>query len=232
MELRNEQGLTLEEFLKQYDVTRYPRPSVAVDMAVFTLLDGELSMLLIERRNHPCLGEWALPGGFLEIDEEVECAVLRELDEETGIKDLSFRPVGVFANVGRDARTRTVSLTHMAIAPEGSLKPNAGDDARDAKLFTVHTERSSDGKFRVLLRSCDGRSLELSYVADIAYDAFSGYSVKAEKGDLAFDHSLLLTHALLTLAGIDRDTVLLKLSPSAPERAARAFDDLLHSISR
>ena len=231
MQRRNEQGQTLEEFLAEYDASLYPRPSIAVDMAVFTLIGDNLGVLMIERRNHPCIGEWALPGGFLEIDEEVECAALRELYEETGIRSLRCRPIGVFAKVGRDPRTRNVSLAYMSIAPEGTLNPNAGDDARDARLFLINTENI--GKFSAKLSFREDPDFSLRYNANITYDAFSGYSVDAEKGDLAFDHSLLLTHALLELVNIERGTASSMLSPDAPERAAAVLlkleKDLLKS---
>ena len=228
MQRINDKGQTLEEFLSEYDVNRYPRPSIAVDMAVFTLIGDSLGLLLIERRDHPCIGEWALPGGFLEIDEEVSRAVDRELSEETGVKGLKFRPVGVFAKVGRDPRTRTVSLTHMAVAPERSLAPKAGDDARDARLFLLKTGRNND--FTVRLTALTDPALTLEYSANISYDAFSGYNVNAEKGDLAFDHSLLLTHALLELVNIDRNTANTLLNPNESSRAAAVLAKLEQDI--
>lgn len=231
MEQRNSRGQTLDEFLSAYNADLYKHPSVTVDMAVFTLVENDLAVILIERRDHPCIGEWALPGGFLEIDEEVETAVSRELFEETGIEGLSFRPVAVFSKVGRDVRTRNISLAHLALAPEGTLKPKGADDASDARLFLIHTD-SRDGELFVSLTSSDNAALALRYSAHIAYDAFSGYDVTAKKGDLAFDHSLILTHALITLANIDRDTVLSMLSPEKSERAAYAFDKLVRNIKR
>ena len=85
MEERNEQGQTLKEFLDSYDASRYRNPSNTVDMLLFTVRDGQLQLLLIKRRNHPWINQWALPGGFVDFDEDIDKAVLRELAEETNV---------------------------------------------------------------------------------------------------------------------------------------------------
>ena len=73
MELRDKNGLTEAEFLAAYDENRYRHPSVTVDMAIFTrTADGKIGVMLIKRANHPFLGGWALPGGFVDMDEDIE----------------------------------------------------------------------------------------------------------------------------------------------------------------
>ena len=144
---RNGLGQTLEGFLAAYDANRYQHPSVTVDMAVFSLVkeqrDCALSLLLIRRKDHPNIGKWALPGGFLDMEEELEEAAARELLEETGIRNLAFRQFGTFGKVDRDPRTRVITVGHYAVAPYGSLKPVAGDDAADAALFRVRLNMSA-----------------------------------------------------------------------------------------
>ena len=82
-------AISEEEFLKNYNPADYDRPSVTVDILVFTLSErGELSLLLIERGNHPFKGHWALPGGFVDMEEGIDEAAKRELLEETGLKDI------------------------------------------------------------------------------------------------------------------------------------------------
>lgn len=142
-QLRDKNGLTLDEFLAKYDPDKYRHPSVTVDMAVFTMLrtEGEcdLAVLLIRRGNHPYLGTWALPGGFVEMEEELADAAARELQEETGVTGVPLRPFGMFGGVNRDPRTRVISAGFFAVAPMCSLAPGAGDDAADASLFVVET---------------------------------------------------------------------------------------------
>lgn len=138
---RNEAGQTLEEFLAAYDANKYRHPSVTVDIAVFSLIAKEesyaLSLLLIRRKDHPNMGKWALPGGFLDMEEELHLAAARELTEETGIQGLTFRQFGAFGKVDRDPRTRVITVGHYTVAPYGSCNPVAGDDAADAAQFAV-----------------------------------------------------------------------------------------------
>ena len=140
-ELRNAKGQTLAEFLAAYDVNKYPHPSVTSDTAVFTLQEvaGELclSVALVRRGNHPDLGRYALPGGFLNMDETSLEGAARELEEETGVTGVALRRFGVFDALDRDPRTRVITIGHLGLAPMGSLQPKGGDDAAEAGLFTV-----------------------------------------------------------------------------------------------
>jgi 8-oxo-dGTP diphosphatase len=111
----------------------YPRPQVTVDIVVFTLLDRLLRALLIRRGHEPFAGKWAIPGGFLEIDESVEAAARRELREETGLTlDGPIAPLGFFARPGRDPRGRTITLAHAAVVRAGDHSIRGGDDASEA----------------------------------------------------------------------------------------------------
>ncbi len=111
----------------------YPRPSVTVDLAVFAMRGDTLVVLLVRRKAEPNAGRWALPGGFLNIDEPAEVGARRELREETGL-DLPgpVRAFGFFDAPGRDPRGRTISLAH-AVAIRGPIPEVAGgDDAAGA----------------------------------------------------------------------------------------------------
>jgi len=78
----------MEENAATYDPSRYERPSVTVDVVIFTLRERELHVLLVQRKRWPFEGCWALPGGFIEMDESLEAAARRELEEETGVRDV------------------------------------------------------------------------------------------------------------------------------------------------
>jgi len=117
----NEQGQTLEEFLDDYDARKYDCPSNTVDMLVFksegayTTWGQPLKLLMIRRRNHPSIGDFALPGGFVEIREDLETAAKRELQEETGVTDLPLIQLGAFGAPDRDPRWRIITTAYMTL---------------------------------------------------------------------------------------------------------------------
>ena len=122
----NKQGLTEEEFLASYDASKYERPSVTVDMLIFTVTNEKkenyrklpekvLRLLMIKRADHPYIGQWALPGGFIKMDESLEEGALRELKEETNIDNIYMEQLYTWGDVNRDPRTRIISVSYMAL---------------------------------------------------------------------------------------------------------------------
>lgn len=110
---------------------------IAADAMVFSRTGGELRLVLIKRKNEPFKGMWALPGGFVEDDEELETAAIRELEEETGMKLTSMKQVHTFGKVGRDPRGRTVSVTYYAFVDAALHPVTGGDDAAEAHWVNV-----------------------------------------------------------------------------------------------
>ncbi len=131
-----------EAFLESYKDDAYARPAVSVDLTIFTLTDGALQVLLIQRRGHPFRGRWALPGGFLRVantrenqGEELDEAAARELAEETGLAQGSvfLEQLYTFGGVFRDPRMRVITVAYYAlIPPELAATIRAGSDARVA----------------------------------------------------------------------------------------------------
>ena len=115
----------------------WPRPMVSVDAAVFAFFRNKAKLLLIERKNEPFKGKWVLPGGFVDIDEELDDAVARELAEETGLVGVRLEQIHTFGNVGRDPRGRVITVIFMGIVTEGQNKLKAGDDAAKARWFDI-----------------------------------------------------------------------------------------------
>ena len=164
----NERGQTLEEFLRDYDETKYRRPSNTVDMILMTISEGKLKILLIRRKDHPFIHDWALPGGFINFDEDMEHAVERELEEETNIKDHTyFKQLYTFGNADRDPRTRIITTAYLSMTPEENIRrTSAGDDAQDACWFTICkivTDTKPDGRTSLLRMDNEEKDIHLIY---------------------------------------------------------------------
>lgn len=116
----------------------YPCPSVTADVIIFTLRGGDLQVLLIRRKNPPFQGIWAIPGGFIGMDESLEEAALRELEEETGVRDVYLEQLYTFGGPDRDPRGRTITVAYVALVPSTAIHPHAGDDAAKAQWWSVY----------------------------------------------------------------------------------------------
>ncbi len=115
----------------------HPHPAVTVDVVVFAISDGRLAVVLIRRAQWPHAGKWAIPGGFVGIDESLKRAAWRELREETGLKAGHLEQLGAFGRPDRDPRERVITVVYISLAAVDRLRLEAGSDAADAKLFFV-----------------------------------------------------------------------------------------------
>ena len=115
----------------------YPRPSVTVDIIILKDILSKPQLLLIERQHEPFKNKWALPGGFVDIDEEIEDAAYRELKEETFISEIILEQFKTFGKIGRDPRGRTISIVYFGILENSSQEIKAGDDAKDLNWFDI-----------------------------------------------------------------------------------------------
>lgn len=216
----NKQSLTEEEFLLQYDAGQYERPSVTVDMLVFTVMnelkesyrklpEKVLKILMVKRGNHPYMGYWALPGGFVDMDESLDEAALRELKEETNIDNIYMEQLYTWGDVGRDPRTRVIGCSYMSLVDSSRLDVKAGDDAEDASWFkvkcsVVEQKKAVRGKgyivqnwVRLMLWN-DSEELSATIKVDKTFDG-SVIRVNREltesKG-IAFDHAKIIEYAV------------------------------------
>lgn len=148
----NKQGLTEEEFLAQYNPDLYPKPSVTDDMLLFTAVDveeknvnvrelpkKELKVLLVKRGEHPDIGKWAIPGGFVNITEDLDSTAERQLREKTGVNNIYMEQLYTWGDVKRDPRMRIISISYMALVNSQKVKVQAGSDVVDARWFNVKT---------------------------------------------------------------------------------------------
>lgn len=114
----------------------YPRPSVTVDCVVFGYAEGEgLQLLLIRRGGEPFLGAWALPGGFVDMEEDLDDAALRELREETGFEPTQLEPLGAYGKPGRDPRGRVITMAYLGLVRRPVEPVRGGSDASEAAWF-------------------------------------------------------------------------------------------------
>lgn len=130
---------------------QYPRPSVTVDLVILTIAEDDLKVLLIRRRQGPFRAHWALPGGFVEPDESLEAAAARELEEETGVRDVYLEQLYTFGAPDRDPRGRVISVAYFALIDAERQSIMAADDAEDAAWHSVfHPPRLAFDHARVL----------------------------------------------------------------------------------
>ncbi len=115
----------------------YPHPAVTTDIVIFTIRDQRLQLLLIKRREAPYRGKWALPGGFLQMDETLDECAVRELKEETGVANVYLEQLYTFGEVKRDPRERVVSVAYYALIPSDKLNIRPSTDADAVGWFTL-----------------------------------------------------------------------------------------------
>lgn len=199
MEKRNSRGQTEAEFLRAYDPSRYEKPSVTVDLLVMGIDRSydSLKILLIKRREHPFIDCWALPGGFIGIDESGYRAAGRELEEETGLKGIYLEQIYTFTQPKRDPRMRVIDIAYLALIPV--VPARAGDDAKDARWFSV-----SFGSDSLRIWNDEiGVSMEYSLSRKVFHNGVVKYTnyVPACRTEerLAFDHVEVLLEGLISL---------------------------------
>lgn len=212
-----------KEFLKKYNQGHYKSPSLAVDMAVFSVLkhstenyrklpEQKLSVLLIERGEHPFKNQWALPGGFVRQGETVEIAARRELKEETGIEKADLRQLHIFSDPKRDPRGWVISSAFMALT-ESTQSLISTKDAKQAKWFScTYTDegkkivKSGKDIHQTVQHSkltLQAGEQKLSAVIEVKqtvslYNVETIYTVLENNG-LAFDHAKIIACAVTAL---------------------------------
>lgn len=115
----------------------YQRPSVTVDVLIFTIQENQLKIVLVKRGVEPFKDMWAIPGGFVRIDESLEEAAKRELAEEAGVKDVYLEQLYTFGAPNRDPRERVITVAYFALVPTENIKLSAATDVTKAQWFPI-----------------------------------------------------------------------------------------------
>jgi len=114
---------------------QYPHPAVTTDVVIFTIRDDQLKLLLIKRAGAPYKGKWALPGGFVHLDEDIDSGARRELEEETGVSGVYLEQLYTFGGVDRDPRERVITVAYFALIPSDKIQLRAATDAEAVGWF-------------------------------------------------------------------------------------------------
>ena len=136
----------------------HPRPAVTVDIVLFHRAKRGARVLLIQRKQDPFKGRWALPGGFVDENESLEAAAARELHEETGLEGIELEQIGAFGDSGRDPRGHTVSVVFAALLDE-QAQPTPADDAEAAEWHSAFMPPALAFDHNAILRAAGERVL-------------------------------------------------------------------------
>lgn len=220
----NDRSNLEKEFLKSYDKTIYEKPSVTVDMVLFTVgekqidnskrknLEKELRILLVKRKGYPFKGYWAMPGGFININDSLSESVSKKLKEETNIENVYFEQLYTWGDVNRDPRMRVISASYMALVNRNNLKEIKGDRTEDIGWFTVKKELIStkkilpdklESKYKLALINAE-KDVRLDYLivenkrirdfnVEESYRIIEGNNSNEK---IAFDHVKIINYAL------------------------------------
>lgn len=213
---RNPEGETLDEYLEKYDPYRYKGPFVTADIVVVRQTEEEsnvgLELLMVQRKNHPCIGWWALPGGFAELHEDLMSSAKRELEEETGLTGIPMEQLYTWGEENRDPRCRIITVSYLAYLLN-DVKVQAGDDAKDAAWVRIHLELqkteliSAENQWKrkreYYRLSLKNSSKGIHSEAIVAVEQNLNTILKEltftvmENKEIAFDHARIITQALL-----------------------------------
>lgn len=203
-------------FLEQYDISAFDRPSVTVDILLLTVTDEvienirklpekQLKVLLIKRNEYPFKDQWAIPGGFVKMNESLEEAASRELKEETGVDNFYLEQLHTYGAVDRDPRGRIISTGFMSLVDSKTLNLSAGTDASEAAWFHVdqeivyenvavsQDETVKSKHIKIILKNENVQLDAIVSIDKIMQGKFLKKKMKVLKSNgLAFDHPLML----------------------------------------
>jgi 8-oxo-dGTP diphosphatase len=231
-----------EEFIKNYNENDYERPSVTNDVLIFTTADKDednlrkvpkkgMQVNLIKRDDYPCIGDWSIPGGFVNIKESLEECAKEKLKEKTGIDNVYIEQLYTFGEIDRDKRTRVISIGNIALIEKKNIKFAEVDTKKKSEWFWIDktlinskkNEQYIEKQYILSLKSVDEK-IEISYEItekierNILRKKETIYKLLSNSTDkLAFDHYKILDY------GIDRLRNKVEYTPIAFNLLPRLF---------
>ncbi|QAA31988.1 NUDIX hydrolase [Clostridium manihotivorum] len=210
-----------DEFLKNYDVNNYERPSVTNDVIIFTTDDIKeenqrkvpkkgMQILLMKREQYPDKGKWSIPGGFIDIKESLEEGAKKKLKDKAGVEDVYIEQLYTFGDVNRDKRTRVISIANMALVEKESININNPENTSEIKWFWVDKflestkkyDFYSENTYTLVFKSEDGET-QISYevLEKVDRNVYRKkeviYKLLEESNEiLAFDHYKIIDYAI------------------------------------
>lgn len=231
-------AMTEQQFLEAYDANQYVKPSVSVDILLFTVIDEEtenyrkrsdkvLKVLLIKRGEHPFKDQLALPGGFVAFHETIDEAAHRVLQKETGVSQVYLEQLYTWGDLDRDPRTRVISCSYMALVNQEQYPLQPGTDTNDANWFSVQdqwtqkkttvTEKGVITEKWVNLRiwnETDSATATIKLTKSVENGQTKVVQEIVEASNLAFDHAKIILYALERLRNkVDYTDIAFQLLP-------------------
>ena len=180
-------SISEQEFLAGYDASVFPHPSLAVDVALFTVDQGKLKALLLRRDHHPAKGKWSLPGTFVGIDESLDQAAERALETKTGVSDIFLEQLYTFGRPGRDPRTRVVTVAYYALVDVETLTKQF-DESKHARLIELAVPWKGETGGAVGARDENSQDLPIAFDhADILGMVVGRLRGKLDYADIGFE---------------------------------------------
>jgi 8-oxo-dGTP diphosphatase len=218
--LLNSLGQNEKEFFDNYDPRNFQRPSVTVDMLLFTIVEGAaesyralpekyISVLLVKRADHPHIGKWGLPGGFVRMGESLEETAVRVLEEEVNLRDIYLEQLYTFGEVNRDPRTRVISSSYMSLVDSKLIEVAPGKEQREAKWFKTRSRLLKSSREVTASGEIEEELIEISFVSQ--NETLNAQVMKRTEiinrhrkitfealpsEDIAFDHAKIIQYGL------------------------------------
>jgi 8-oxo-dGTP diphosphatase len=170
------------EFLAEYDAAEFPRPSLTVDVVLLTATSDALQALLVRRERHPESGKWALPGGFVRLDESLDAAVARVLRDKAGLSGVFLEQLYTFGAVDRDPRTRVITVSYYALVARDRLAAAVLPGGERIRLGRLAVPWSGERGGSVQAIDADGAEMPLAF----DYSEILGMAVKRLRGKLDY----------------------------------------------